>query len=98
MVLGRRWITLIIYMYIHIHMGTKTISITDDAYERLKAEKGENESFSDVVMRLTSGVKLSDFHGVLSEETGRKLEENIKESREEHRDRREERMEEITDR
>ncbi|MDY6764588.1 MAG: antitoxin VapB family protein [Halobacteria archaeon] len=79
-------------------MGTKTISITDDAYERLKAEKGENESFSDVVMRLTSGVKLSDFYGVLSEETGRKLEENIKEARGKHRDRREERMEEITDR
>jgi len=30
-------------------MGTKTISLADDAYERLKERKREGESFSDVV-------------------------------------------------
>lgn len=32
---------------------TKTIGLADDAYERLLAVKGESESFSDVVRRLT---------------------------------------------
>lgn len=34
-------------------MGTTTISLRDEAYSRLKAEKREGESFSDTVMRLT---------------------------------------------
>jgi len=34
-------------------MATKTISLTEEAYERLKAHKREDESFSDVVNRLT---------------------------------------------
>lgn len=34
-------------------MGTKTITITEDAYERLKAHKRAGESFTDVVTRLT---------------------------------------------
>lgn len=34
-------------------MGTKTISLTDTAYDRLKATKRSGESFSDVVLRLT---------------------------------------------
>ena len=33
-------------------MGTNTISIREDAYERLKARKRENESFSDLIDRL----------------------------------------------
>lgn len=34
-------------------MGTKTISIMDEAYESLKKEKEADESFSDVILRLT---------------------------------------------
>lgn len=34
-------------------MPTKTISIRDEAYDRLAARKGEDESFSDVILRLT---------------------------------------------
>jgi predicted CopG family antitoxin len=36
-------------------MGTKTLTITEDAYERLKAHKRSDESFSDVVTRLAGG-------------------------------------------
>jgi len=38
-------------------MGTTTISLKDEAYERLKSEKRAGESFSDVVMRLTDDVR-----------------------------------------
>lgn len=35
-------------------MATTTISLTEEAYENLKALKRRDESFSDVVMRLTT--------------------------------------------
>ena len=72
-------------------MGTKTISLADDAYERLKAAKREGESFSDVVRRLTSGVALTEFYGVLEDDTTADLERIVAERRSaqtsEHRDR-----------
>lgn len=38
-------------------MGSKTISLDDEAYSRLKQEKKEHESFSDVVKRITRPIK-----------------------------------------
>ena len=35
-------------------MVSKNISLTDEAYERLRSRKEESESFTDVVLRLTS--------------------------------------------
>ena len=66
-------------MYVHVHrnMGTKTISLADDAYERLKERKREGESFSDVVRRLTDMTELEKYHGVLSDETAEELEEVV---------------------
>jgi len=34
-------------------MATKTITVREEAYERLKAMKREDESFSDLLLRLT---------------------------------------------
>ena len=34
-------------------MGTKTISITDEAYAALSREKRSNESFTEAILRLT---------------------------------------------
>ncbi|MDS0475764.1 antitoxin VapB family protein [Natrinema sp. 1APR25-10V2] len=34
-------------------MATKTVTITEEAYERLKAHKRDDESFTETVLRLT---------------------------------------------
>ena len=36
-------------------MASKNITITDEAYERLAEHKRADESFTDVVLRLTAG-------------------------------------------
>ena len=38
-------------------MATKSLTITDEAYERLKAHKREEESFTDTILRLTESNK-----------------------------------------
>ena len=39
-------------MYMCIHMTSKNISITEDVYKKLMKIKGENESFSELFLRL----------------------------------------------
>lgn len=39
-------------MYVCIHMVSKNISITEDVYKKLMKIKGENESFSELFLRL----------------------------------------------
>ncbi|HDI46440.1 MAG TPA: hypothetical protein ENF82_01375 [Candidatus Methanomethylia archaeon] len=63
-------------------MPTRTISISEEAYRRLKALKREGESFSDVILRLTSRSSLWHLVGALSEEEAARLEEAIAENRE----------------
>ncbi len=62
-------------------MSTKTISITEDAYERLNHRKKERESFSDVIKRITGKKSLADFAGILSEKEASELETGIAKSR-----------------
>ena len=56
-------------------MGTRTISLRDEAYERLRAAKqSPNESFSDVVMRAVwpdSPPSASEYLQLLRERTAR---------------------------
>lgn len=75
----------IIYVYIYtdactegtVRMGSKNISLKKSAYERLASLKGEEESFSDVVERLTRDrtPKYSDLEGILSKGTVRAIED-----------------------
>ncbi len=57
-------------------MGTKTISITTDAYEALLHEKLDKESFTDTILRITKKTgKLADCFGAWK--MTNKEEENI---------------------
>lgn len=49
-------------------MGSKNVSLRDEAYERLNARRREGESFSDVVMRITDGDE--DLSGMIGLWTG----------------------------
>ncbi|MCI4369826.1 MAG: antitoxin VapB family protein [Thermoplasmata archaeon] len=66
-------------------MGVRTITQTDEAYRRLRADKGDAESFSDVVLRLTRQKPLSDFAGVLSHDSATALRSAVAEDRAERR-------------
>ena len=43
-------------------MSSKNITITEEAYERLRAHKRDDESFTDVVLRLT-GAEVDPMNG-----------------------------------
>ena len=65
-------------------MGTKTIGVRDDVYERLNARKRENESFTDLMNRLLDEAQ-SDWRegfGTLDAERAEELEQVVKASRE----------------
>ena len=77
-------------------MATKNISITEEAYGVLVSlRQNEKESFSNVVKRMKKKIKLSDFHGIISKETGDALEKGIQETREIHRKKHRERIERL---
>lgn len=44
-------------------MASKTVTITEDAYDRLRALKRDDESFSDLVIRLTEKADPMAFAG-----------------------------------
>ncbi|MBI4170640.1 MAG: antitoxin VapB family protein [Candidatus Aenigmarchaeota archaeon] len=62
-------------------MPTMTITITEEAYKRLKAKKERNESFTDVILKITSKRNISDFAGMLTEKEASDLESNIRDAR-----------------
>jgi predicted CopG family antitoxin len=62
-------------------MGSKNISISDEAYSRLKKLKGKNESFTDVINRLTNKATLLDLKGTLTKENAESLLKNLSEMR-----------------
>ncbi|MBI3051196.1 antitoxin VapB family protein [Candidatus Woesearchaeota archaeon] len=63
-------------------MSTKCITITSEAYERLASLKGPNESFTDVVKRLTKSRSLFDLVGILSDDEAAELRRHVKDTRE----------------
>jgi predicted CopG family antitoxin len=63
-------------------MGSKTISLKDEAYERLKALKTEDKSFSDVVLEVTDD-ESGNLENLIGADVDITVEELIKNRREE---------------
>ena len=68
-------------------MGTKTISISDDAYSRLSMKKRDKESFSDVVLRITNDFNILDYAGTITDEEAKRIKSEIEEGRKRSRKR-----------
>jgi predicted CopG family antitoxin len=64
-------------------MGTKTIGLKDEVYNRLKARKREDESFTDLMDRLLdeTTVEWRDGFGTLADQEADELEQIVAESR-----------------
>ncbi len=62
-------------------MATKTLTITEDAYERLAAHKEGNDSFSDVIVKHFPKHSLLELVGILSHEEANTMRKAIAESR-----------------
>ena len=74
----------------HTQMGTKTISLMDDAYDLLSRAKLPNESFSDTVRRITSpNESIMEFFGVWDKKFGEDVLNNIKDNRDANKKREE---------
>lgn len=64
-------------------MSSKNITLKEDAYETLKAHKRDDESFSDVVLRLSGKNKdVMKGFGILNDEEADDLREHVEEVRE----------------
>jgi predicted CopG family antitoxin len=74
---------------------SKSIRLSDEAYERLAAHKREDETFSDVVLRLAGERSLLELAGMLTEEQADEIETAIEERRERRRDQLDEMAEEL---
>lgn len=75
-------------------MGTKTIRLDEEAYERLASRKHEGESFSDVVKRVMGERSLLEIAGILSEGEADELRATI----EDRRNAREDELDELAER
>ncbi len=73
--------------YTYTEMATKTISITEEAYELLKTRKTGNESFSEIITKIVGTSSIMDIAGVLSDNEADILERHIKNRRQESRKR-----------
>lgn len=72
---------------------SKSIRLSEEAYERLAARKREDETFSDVVLRLAGERSLLELAGILSDEEADALRDAV----DERRRRRAEDLEETAD-
>jgi predicted CopG family antitoxin len=62
------------------------IRLEDDVYERIKANKRDDESFSDAVERLIGGRSLRDLRGVFDEDQVNEMRSAIEEADQQDRD------------
>ncbi len=62
-------------------MGTKNISISEEAYARLAAKKRPQESFTDVINRITGKRSILELRGLLPRKEGQDMLSEIREIR-----------------
>lgn len=74
---------------------SKSIRLSEEAYERLAAHKREDETFSDVVLRLAGERSLLDLAGILSDEEADAVRDAVTERRQRRQSGLEERAEEL---
>lgn len=67
-------------------MGVRTITVTDQAYERLAREKRAGESFTDVILRLTGRRSLGELAEAFSPAEARAFAEAVHAARDERHD------------
>ena len=72
---------------------SKSIRLSTEAYDRLEAHKADDETFSDVILRLAGERSLLELAGILSDEKADALEAAI----EERRNRRDEELDAIAE-
>jgi predicted CopG family antitoxin len=65
---------------------SKSIRLSEEAYERLAAHKREDETFSEVVLRLAGERSLLELAGILSDEEADALREAVAERRDRRRE------------
>ena len=58
-------------------MATKTLTITEDAYNLLAQSKRTDESFSELFKRKFGGLRISDIAGYLKEGDAEKMKKDI---------------------
>ena len=80
------------YIYIHtqgyeLELGTRNISITDEAYSRLASRKRPNESFTDVINRLTEKKSILELAGILTSSEARGMRMEMRKLRKESKKR-----------
>ena len=73
------------HTHAYTDLGTRNISISDEAYSRLAAQKKENESFTDVVNRLTGKRSILEIAGILTKSGNKEVALQIEKMRKESR-------------
>lgn len=68
-------------------MATKTLTITEEAYERLAAVRQKDESFSEIIMDHFPKHSLLELAGILSHKEAKELREYISNRKRESRKR-----------
>ncbi|MFC6719646.1 antitoxin VapB family protein [Natrialbaceae archaeon GCM10025810] len=58
-------------------MGTKTVRLDEDTYERIKRRKRPDETFSEAIDRLTGSPSLAEFGGVVERDRVERMEAAI---------------------
>jgi len=64
-------------------MGTKSVRLEEDVYERVKAHKRENETISEAIDRLIGTPSLHELGGVLDGDQVDKMRKTIEDADEE---------------